>query len=203
MEMYGVCDITVPVAAASNATALERCPTADIWMVNFCVVENTISLRQPGGFAFFSDIFGRAKPGAVFLFTDATHRLWPDLVSVAFETWFGSSFVPLHQPHVQHVAQGIAAVTARFLVSLPLLKGKSGCCGLFLCKPLSSALPDAAETLSSNSEAVGLEAALSDKNWQLLQLFGKDDARHRYDKPRDTRCVVDFQAAEGLESLDN
>jgi hypothetical protein len=47
-----------------------------------------VKLRQgfPLPFVFFRDVFSQAKENSIFVFTETTHRLWPELVDVALET---------------------------------------------------------------------------------------------------------------------
>jgi hypothetical protein len=187
MSMFGMADITVPLAHPSNEVALQRCLSCDIWMANYVVAENAVALRQHG-FVFFRDLFKAARPGAVFLFTEVTHRLWPDLVNVAFEAWFV-------KPVGVKCAPNPGLEEARFLVSFPGLKGRNGGSALYLQKPTCrtpavplrmSTRPGGLQSVGAEggNYAAGLRAALSDVNMQALEVFIMDDARHRHDKIR-------------------
>ena len=55
----------------------------------------TVLLRAQG-WVFFRDAFAKAKPGALFLFTETTHRLWPELIAIACDVFEGP--VPVSIP---------------------------------------------------------------------------------------------------------
>jgi hypothetical protein len=38
---------------------------------------------RANGYVFFAELFAAAQEGAVFVFTETTHRLWPELIDVA------------------------------------------------------------------------------------------------------------------------
>lgn len=83
---FGACDITVPLSDPANAQ-LSRddhkvLRETDLWICAYCVAENASKLRQ-GDFVFFRELFENAKVGSLFLFTETTHRLWPELANVA------------------------------------------------------------------------------------------------------------------------
>jgi hypothetical protein len=80
----GKCDITVSLSHPSNVGCLKEVSTADLWVCQYCVAENYIKLRK-SNYIFFVDIFKAAKDGALFVFTETTHRLWPEFVDVIIE----------------------------------------------------------------------------------------------------------------------
>jgi hypothetical protein len=85
------CDITLPISDPSNAAFLEdEALDTDIWFCSYCVAENAKKLRD-GNFVFFRGLFQVAKPGAPFVFTETTHRLWPDFAAIA-NTGFDVAF---------------------------------------------------------------------------------------------------------------
>jgi hypothetical protein len=81
------CDITVPLSDPANARCAQEVLDTDLWVCSYCVSENAVKLRQGNPpFVFFRDIFAQAKENSIFVFTETTHRLWPELVDVALET---------------------------------------------------------------------------------------------------------------------
>jgi hypothetical protein len=49
------------------------------------VAENALRLRE-NDFVFFRNLFRESKEGALFVFTETTHRLWSEMVDVALAT---------------------------------------------------------------------------------------------------------------------
>jgi hypothetical protein len=85
--VFDGCDITVPLSDPVNARCAQEVLDTDLWVCSYCVSENAVKLRQGGpSFVFFRDVFGQAKENSIFVFTETTHRLWPELVDVALET---------------------------------------------------------------------------------------------------------------------
>jgi Putative SAM-dependent methyltransferase len=67
---------------ATITTTTTLLDTTDIWTIQYCVAENARQL-QASNYVFFRDLFHGAKMGAIFVITEVTHRLWPDLVDIA------------------------------------------------------------------------------------------------------------------------
>ena len=88
-------DITVPLDAKANAVVKERAETADVFIASYVVAENAVSLRA-SEYVFFRDVFRKAKKGALFLFAETTHRLWPEILQCALDTLEGP--VPISLP---------------------------------------------------------------------------------------------------------
>jgi hypothetical protein len=86
----GRCDIALPLSHASNAVCEKEANDTDIWFCSYCIAENANKLRD-GNFIFFQDLFEASKPNALFVFTETTHRLWPDLAAIA-NTGFDVAF---------------------------------------------------------------------------------------------------------------
>eukprot|EP00978_Attheya_sp_CCMP212_P016724 scaffold44026_cov54-Attheya_sp.AAC.1 len=104
----GSCDITRPLSDPSNACLLvlednethqsssasststttmsnmSLVESTDLWICSYCVAENANRLRQDN-YVFFANLFATAKEGSIFIFTETTHRLWPELMQVAFQ----------------------------------------------------------------------------------------------------------------------
>jgi hypothetical protein len=88
-------DITVPLDAKANAVVNERAETADVFIASYVVAENAVSLRG-SDYVFFRDLFRAARPGALFLFAETTHRLWPEILECALDELEGP--VPISLP---------------------------------------------------------------------------------------------------------
>ena len=88
-------DITVPLDAKANAVVKERAETADVFIASYVVAENAVSLRA-SDYVFFRDLFKAARPGALFLFAETTHRLWPEILQCALDELDGP--VPISLP---------------------------------------------------------------------------------------------------------
>ena len=86
-------DITVPLDAKANAAI--RADTADVIVASYVVAENAVSLRA-SEYVFFRDVFRKAKNGALFLFAETTHRLWPEILQCALDELEGP--VPISLP---------------------------------------------------------------------------------------------------------
>jgi hypothetical protein len=82
---FGGCDITLPLSDPVNEACASLVLTTDLWACSYVIAENAVKLRE-GKYDFFRDVFCQAKQGALFVFTETTHRIWPELVSVAMET---------------------------------------------------------------------------------------------------------------------
>jgi hypothetical protein len=68
-----------------NARTREVLDSTDLWTCQYCIAENAVQLRE-SNFSFFVGLFSAAKEGAMFVFTETTHRLWPELMDVALAT---------------------------------------------------------------------------------------------------------------------
>ena len=77
----GGCDITKPLSDLSNAACLEKVPTTDLFICQYCVAENANRLRD-SDFCFFADLFDQAADDTIFVFTEVTPRVWPDFVDL-------------------------------------------------------------------------------------------------------------------------
>lgn len=88
---FCTCDITVPFSDPVNTQCRLQMKDTDIWFCSYCVAENAKKLRA-GEYVFFRELFSQAKEGAVFVFTETTHRLWPELARAAPENGFDMSF---------------------------------------------------------------------------------------------------------------
>ena len=79
----GRCDITLPLSHSSNINTdiLKNVIPADVFVCQYCVAENAAKLRL-SNFEFFRELFDLAKEESVIIFTETTHRIWPELVSL-------------------------------------------------------------------------------------------------------------------------
>ena len=80
-EWGGKCDITKSMSDPSNHACLAKVHSTQLWTCQYCVAENANLLRQ-SNFAFFRDLFDLAPTGTLFIFTETTPRIWPDLCRV-------------------------------------------------------------------------------------------------------------------------
>lgn len=95
---FELCDITAPLSDPLNAQCRKQVQETDIWFCSYCVAENARKLRD-NDYVFFQDLFSQAKQGALFVFTETTHRLWPELANVAGHSGFDVSFPSRFQKH--------------------------------------------------------------------------------------------------------
>lgn len=80
---FAGCDITLPLSAAVNAEIGSRAQSStNVVVCSYCIAENAVRLSEQD-FCFFRHIFAEATDGLLFLFTETTHRLWPDLIDIA------------------------------------------------------------------------------------------------------------------------
>lgn len=80
------CDITLPLTSNRNASVAKSTGTSQykIFACSYCIAENAVALRNRD-YIFFRELFEEADQGAVFLFPDTTHRLWPEMSTIAKE----------------------------------------------------------------------------------------------------------------------
>ena len=79
---FAGCDITLPLTHDANAECYQQAQCTDLWICSYCVAENAVRLRA-NDYIFFVELFEAAQEGAVFVFTETTHRLWPEIIDVA------------------------------------------------------------------------------------------------------------------------
>ena len=144
----GLCDITRPLAHASNAELRASLPRARLLVASYCVSENAISLRE-SGFVFFEDIVRAAAPGTLVLVLETTHRQFPGLVAAA-RRGAGTNELEI----------GCPFVLSNSGFSLCLLKGEE-------------ATQDVAT--ASGVAGLGLEAATQEQQAALQALFERFD----------------------------
>ena len=80
-EWGGKCDITKSMTDPSNHACLAKVQSTQLWTCQYCVAENANSLRQ-SNFVFFRELFNLSPTGTLFIFTETTPRIWPDLCRV-------------------------------------------------------------------------------------------------------------------------
>ena len=82
---FGLCDITVSLDESINLKANEYLESAQplIVICSYVIAENAIALRE-GKYHFFVDLAHAVPVGSVLLFTETTHRVWPDLLRASF-----------------------------------------------------------------------------------------------------------------------
>lgn len=77
----GKCDITKDIFHPDNNPCQILVSTTDLFICQFCIAENAKLLKSTK-FVFFRDLFQGAKVGSMFVFTEITPRIWPDLYRV-------------------------------------------------------------------------------------------------------------------------
>ena len=87
----GGCDITKGMDDSVNHRFRDVIAVSKIIICQYCIAENAVALRE-SAFIFFRELFARANEGTIFVFTETTHRLWPDLVD-QLATGFEVAFV--------------------------------------------------------------------------------------------------------------
>jgi len=96
---FATADILSPLEHPSNSVGRSAVAAADLLVFAHVVVENALGL-QASGYAFLKGSLREAKPGAAFVFTDNTHRLWPAIVDVASQEGFFEASLPrVHGKH--------------------------------------------------------------------------------------------------------
>lgn len=90
----GKCDITKSLNDPVNAACGTAIASTDLFVCQYCVAENAQKLRE-SDFVFFRNAFEQASEGTIFVVSEVTHRLWPDLVQIVEELGgFDVTFVP-------------------------------------------------------------------------------------------------------------
>eukprot|EP00977_Amphora_coffeiformis_P005003 scaffold1060_cov196-Amphora_coffeaeformis.AAC.35 len=105
--LFESCDITLSLDAAVNANTIGSLAGSPniVFTCSYVVAENAVKLRQ-NDFCFFRQLFSEASPGALFFFTETTHRLWPELVDLAQRT----SSLRVAMPHIRRGKAGCQLV---------------------------------------------------------------------------------------------
>ena len=82
----GRCDITKSIYDEVNVGWTETMlPNTNIWTCQYCIAENANKLRD-SNYIFFKELFEAAKVGSVFILTETTPRLWPELYDLIIDT---------------------------------------------------------------------------------------------------------------------
>lgn len=123
------------------------------------VAENAQQLRCHN-FVFFRELFARALEGSLIVMTEATHRLWPELVLVAFQT-----------------AKQTSPQSFGFDVTFPQVPGKRGY-SLVLHKTVSKEDGSPCSRRCSPMTVVDLEEHVGEAEFTLLTKFKRDSDKH-------------------------
>ncbi|CAB9515117.1 expressed unknown protein [Seminavis robusta] len=92
----GTCDITKPLTDASNQEALlPTIASTDVFVCQYCIAENAKGLRE-SEFVFFADLFDEARMDTVFILTEVTPRIWPEIVDVLLQRPDGGEDFQVH-----------------------------------------------------------------------------------------------------------
>lgn len=77
----GKCDITKSMDHPHNDALRNDLVLTNLWTCQYCIAENVQLLRQ-SNYIFFRDLFDLAPEGTLFILTETTPRVWPDLCNV-------------------------------------------------------------------------------------------------------------------------
>ena len=89
---FDTCDICEETNAAVNLSLSASLQDTNLFLFTFICAENASAMQQ-GGHIFLTQLFAKARPGAVLLFTDTTHRMWPEISALGGDSFL--SFVLL------------------------------------------------------------------------------------------------------------
>ena len=155
-------DVTLPLRHFSNAAALARAPTADCLVFSYVLAENKLALRD-SDWVFLRDLLAAAKPGAVFLLAETTHRLWPEILRVASEAFEHRQF-PVSIPTELSLCGGGSV----FVFAKPRPRANE----------LVSGAPPEAPTSNNGSDDDAPLAWLSPQHAAQISRFEQDNANH-------------------------
>ena len=129
-DFGGKCDITKSLYHSSNESILKTMNEINIWICQYCVAENAVKLRE-NDFIFFRDIFAQANDSSLFIFTETTHRLWPEFVNIIQLLSTDHSKIKNNKSH-------------GFEISFPKQKGRGGSYGwqMVICKKKGLSIND-------------------------------------------------------------
>ena len=138
------------------------------------VAENANALRG-SNYALLQAVCAALQPGSVLIFTEATHRQWPDVVLAAFRSLTGG------EPTGGEPADRLRAACFSFDVAFPQVPGKRGY-ALVLAKRRAR-MPANLTGLALASRGavrdfVDLEHVVGGEEWALLKRFKTDSDRH-------------------------
>lgn len=75
---FNTCDICLDLAASVNAGLAATLSAVTLFLFTFVCIENTASMLS-SNYVFLARLFAAAAPGATFVFTDTSHRLWAEI----------------------------------------------------------------------------------------------------------------------------
>mmetsp|Transcript_21935 Transcript_21935/g.46270 ORF Transcript_21935/g.46270 Transcript_21935/m.46270 type:complete len:446 (+) Transcript_21935:54-1391(+) len=107
---FEFCDITSPLNSSSNEALASEIHSIQVFSCSYVVAENAVKLQQ-NGFVFFRQLFAEATDGSLFLFTETTHRLWPDFIDLvrchnACDADNGGPLIRVTIPHIRRGKSG-------------------------------------------------------------------------------------------------
>jgi hypothetical protein len=76
-----VCRICYIFLTFLKLNLFESILDTQLFICQYCVAENAVKLRQ-SNFIFFQQLFQTAEENSLFVFTETTHRLWPDFLDL-------------------------------------------------------------------------------------------------------------------------
>jgi len=176
---FDSCDITAPLDSPSNESLAAAIDSIQIFSCSYVVAENAIKLRQTR-FEFFKQLFSEAPDGSLFLFTETTHRLWPEILDLV-------------RTHNKNVGGEGKNESASIRVAIPHIRcGKSGW-HLALLKNNSEARNHKILSPWTSNHANNSSSELPRRERELYERFRRDNIAHlsRLDRgwKRDVRKV--------------
>jgi len=82
VAVFNICDITQNLTAKVNDHLQKHVKDYDIFAFSFVCVEN-YQLLKGSNYTFLDALFAEASYGSLFIFSDSTHRLWPDIYKIS------------------------------------------------------------------------------------------------------------------------
>jgi hypothetical protein len=165
--LFGKCDITQSLNEDSNIhlkQVIESSSLPQIYVASYVVAENASALRETE-YIFFQELFEQAPPGSLFIFCETTHRLWPDILRVAFAIFFSNN-------------QSTHDDEERFRVTFPsaLQHGSA----MLLSKPSTTKQHTESDlsTCGQGGSSKCLLDVLSSEHRVLLERFENDNKKH-------------------------
>lgn len=94
--------------ASPNAELFAEASTYDLFFFFYVLVENSKGMSATS-FAFLRNLFGLARPGAIFIFMDSSFKLWPSISAIASEFW-GAEFITSISPKSKNFGNTLVLV---------------------------------------------------------------------------------------------
>mmetsp|Transcript_72007 Transcript_72007/g.204367 ORF Transcript_72007/g.204367 Transcript_72007/m.204367 type:complete len:316 (-) Transcript_72007:112-1059(-) len=162
---FGECDITQALDHPSNVAVQKYMAASTVFVAAYVVEENRLALRR-NGYIFFRNIMQVAQPGSLFVFTETTHRQWPDIVQTAMESCGDECAVER------------AGVERAWDFVFPRVQGKRGN-QLVMVKNAPVRPASSYDFCSTSAPLLEDETWISEREREQLVLFKRDDEMHQ------------------------